>query len=354
MSAQVEQESGGVPRRVSMTDVARAAGVSQKTVSRVVNGEAHVRPDVARRVQDAILALGFRPNAAARALVTKRSRRIGVVSIGSLLHGPATVLVGLEEAIREAGYSLALVRTGADSAAEIQAAIDALVDEGVDGIALSEPVDAVGETVHVPHAIPVLSISSPKDHDDPSMIVVGADQRSGARRATEHLLTLGHRTVWHIAGPSQWAPARERILGWRDALRDADAAEPALVAGDWTPASGFTAMHTLLQRPDVTAVFAANDHMAIGAMRAIERAGLKVPGDVSVVGFDDTPESEYLSVPLTTVRQDLGEVAREGVHRLVRAVEGANAGTQRLMPVQLVVRESTTGPNPLRRPIRPV
>ncbi|WP_033338608.1 LacI family DNA-binding transcriptional regulator [Catenuloplanes japonicus] len=338
-----------------MNDVARAAGVSQKTVSRVVNGEPHVRADVVARVRAAVEELGFRPNAAARALVTRRSRRIGVISIGGLLHGPAAMLAALEREIREAGYAVALIRTAASTPAEIQAAMDALAAEGVDGIILSEPVDNAtitaagpeGDTedhgegaVAAPPGIPLLTVA-PGDHDDPAAIQVGVDQSGGARQATAHLLALGHATVAHIAGPQAWAPARQRLHGWRAALLDAGAPVHDPVEGDWSPASGFAAMRELLERRKPTAVFAANDHMAIGALRAITEAGLGVPADVSVVGFDDLPEAEFLSVSLTTVRYDPAEVARHGVRRLIQAIARGAGSPPHLTRTELIVREST-------------
>jgi DNA-binding LacI/PurR family transcriptional regulator len=174
---------------------------------------------------------------------------------------------------------------------------------------------------------------------------MGADEMAGARSATQHLLTLGHHTVHHVGGTEGWAATARRVEGWRGTLSDAGIEAPPVVHGDWSPRSGYEATAELLRRDGVTAIFAANDHMAIGAIRAVEQAGLRVPDDVSIVGFDDAPEAEFLSTPLTTVRQDFAEVTRLAVHRLVRTIEGRPpAERRRLIPAQLVVRESAVPP----------
>ncbi|MFE7504069.1 LacI family DNA-binding transcriptional regulator [Promicromonospora sp. NPDC057488] len=384
-----------------MTDVARRAGVSQKTVSRVVNGEPHVAEPIRARVQAVIEELGFRPNAAARALVTRRNQRIGMVTMGTALYGPTSILQGVDAALRGTGYHLSVARTQGGGVADLQAAIDELTAQDVAGLVLSEPIDLGHPELRLPAGLPVLSFDSPTaeppagktsadktqadktqadktqadktradetpadwtqaDAGRPGELVLGADEIAGARAATAHLLSLGHRTVHHVAGTAGWAATARRISGWRGALADAGVEAPAVLHGDWSPRSGYEATRELLRRaagapdaaPDttpvpapVTAIFTANDHMAIGAIRAVEQAGLRVPDDVSVVGFDDAPEAEYLSTPLTTVRQDFAEVTRLAVHRLVRAIEGRPpAERHRLVPTQLVVRESTAPPS---------
>ncbi|MCJ1674637.1 MULTISPECIES: LacI family DNA-binding transcriptional regulator [unclassified Rathayibacter] len=341
-------------RRVSMADVARAAGVSQKTVSRVVNGEAHVSPEIGERVATAIRTLGFRPNAAARALVTQRSRRIGMVTMSTSLYGPSAILDGVEQASRAAGYSLSVVRTAQNSGAELQEAVDALVDQGVDGIILSEPVDLGHPRLTIPADVTVLSFDHPSEAHRPEELVVGTDEAGAARSATEHLLALGHETVWHIAGAGTWSATRRRIDGWRTALADANAAEPPVLSGDWSPRSGAEAMASILHRRDVTAVFAANDQMAVGAIHAAEAAGLRIPEDLSVVGFDDDPISEFLHRPLTTVKQDFAEVTRIAMHRMIRTLDGhAPTERHRSVPAQLIVRASSGPANPERAALAP-
>ncbi|MGI5191759.1 LacI family DNA-binding transcriptional regulator [Promicromonospora sp. CA-289599] len=343
----------GAAPRVSMTDVARRAGVSQKTVSRVVNGEPHVTEAIRARVQAVVDELGFRPNAAARALVTRRNRRIGMVTPSTSLYGPASILEGVDGALRGSGYHLSVARTQGSGVGDLQAAIDELVAQDIAGLVLSEPIDLGRPDLRIPNGLPVLSFGSPRVGSPsateaiarPDELVLGADETAGARSAVEHLLALGHRTVHHIGGTEGWSATARRIAGWRAALSDAGIEVPPVVHGDWTPRSGHEAAVGLLRRAGVTAIFAANDHMAIGAVRAVEQAGLRVPEDVSIVGFDDAPEAEFLSTPLTTVRQDFAEVTRLAVHRLVGTIEGRPpAERHRLVPARLIVRESTAPP----------
>ncbi|GLP69640.1 LacI family transcriptional regulator [Streptomyces sp. TUS-ST3] len=341
----------GRPRRgPGMTEVARAAGVSQKTVSRVVNGEPHVSPEVRDRVLRAVQELGYRPNNAARALLLGRYRRIGVVSLGSALYGPATLLLALERAMHRAGYSFALA--GTLEGQPVQVAVETLLEQGVDGIVLSEPIDD-GTPLRVSADLPVVSLGEGVEVGQGESAVVGADGFVAARTATEHLLALGHRTVWHIPGPHDWWAARDRLRGWREALAAAGAPEPPLpVEGDWSPASGYAAGRRLAELSDVTAVFAANDDMAIGALRAFTEAGLSVPGDVSVVGFDDIPAAAFLSPPLTTVRQDFTAVADRAVDVLTAMIEGSPAPAERTdIATELTVRASS---GPVRAPAPPL
>ncbi|MCT9079579.1 LacI family DNA-binding transcriptional regulator [Streptomyces fulvoviolaceus] len=340
-------------RGPGMTEVARAAGVSQKTVSRVVNGEPHVSPEVRDRVLRVIRELDYRPNNAARALLLGRYRRIGVVSLGTALYGPSTLLIALERAMQRAGYSFALASTLEGERSEmgvppdgvwgrVSVAVEALLEQGVDGIVLSEPIDD-GTPLRLSAEVPVVSLAEGVELTDGVGAVVGADGVAAARLATEHLLSLGHRTVWHIPGPQDWWAARDRLRGWREALAAAGAPEPTLpTPGDWSPASGYAAGRQLAQLSDVTAVFAANDDMALGALRAFAEAGLSVPGDVSVVGYDDIPAAAHLSPPLTTVRHDTTALANHAVDVLIAMIEGRPRPAQHDgIPVELAVRASS-------------
>jgi DNA-binding LacI/PurR family transcriptional regulator len=332
-------------RRPASTDVAHRAGVSQKTVSRVMNGEPYVTEAVRLRVLEAARELGYRRNNVARALTSGRTRRIGVVSLGSPLYGPASMLIELERAARSTGYSLSIVTTFEGDPHGVAGAIDALLTEGVDGIVLSEPIDE-GENIRLELDIPVLSLGRFPGLSGPRVVITGVEGSEAGRVATDHLLQLGHRTVWHVAGPQRWWSARDRLDGWRSALRAAGAVEPPCIEGDWSPASGHAAGVRLARHPDVTAVFVANDDMAIGVMRAFAEAGRRVPEDVSVVGLDDIPIAAYQSPPLTTVRQDFGTLARDGLERLVRQIEDTGDDTSGTpQPVCLIVRQSTSSPS---------
>ena len=330
-------------RRVSMVDVARHAGVSQKTVSRVVNEERYVTDEVRERVQASIDELGFHPNDAARTLVTRRSRRIGVVSMGTTtLHGPTAILAGIEEAVQRAGYALSIVRTAPGGGAEIQAAVDALAGQGVEAIVLSEPVDFSEDPLRIPDGIEVLTFSSEPMTSSPREFTVASDEFAGARDAVWHLLDSGAKSVDHIAGPRNWLASRNRTNGWRVAHDEYGATPGEQLEGDWSPASGRAAMTRLLDRGGCTAVFVANDFMAIGAMSAITDAGLTVPDDIAIVGFDDTDIAPFLTTPLSSVHRDFGALAHAGMRELLARLDGKPPIEAREpVPSQLVIRASS-------------
>ncbi len=326
------------------TDVARLAGVSQKTVSRVFNSEPYVSEAVRERVLAAARELGYRPNSAARALNSGRTRRLGVVSLGSALYGPASLLLGIETQARRLGYAVSVINTAEGDVAGISGAVDALLEQGVDGIVLSEPIDHGPSELDVD--VPVLTLGSFPGLRTPRLVVAGADATSAAATATQHLIDLGHSTVHHVAGPHRWYAARERCAGWLAALDAAGIDPPAHVEGDWSAASGYQAGRDLLPDTSLTAVFAANDDMAIGVIRALVESGIDVPGAVSVVGFDDIPTAAYLNPPLTTIAARHGEYAERGLEALVQAIEGRPSAQQRTVAdgFQLVVRGSTARP----------
>ncbi|SOD66841.1 transcriptional regulator, LacI family [Streptomyces sp. 1222.2] len=346
------QGRGGSHAAPSSTDVARLAGVSQKTVSRVFNDEPYVSADVRRRVTEAAEQLGYRRNNAARALASGRTRSIGVVTLGTALYGPASLLMGVERVVRDTGYALRVVNTVEGDPAGIAGAVDSLLDQGVDGIVISEPIDEAVEGADraLRVAVPTLVIGAPPFVTAPAVLNAGDGADLMARTATEHLLELGHTTVHHLAGPQRWYAARDRLEAWQATLAARGRDIPEVVQGDWSAASGYAAGRELARNRDVTAVFAANDDMAIGLIRALTEAGRRVPQDVSVVGFDDIPVAAYVTPPLTTVRQPFDAVAQEGLKRLVHAIENPDADPLPPSdpPVDLVVRASTAPP-PNRR-----
>ncbi|MEU6351336.1 LacI family DNA-binding transcriptional regulator [Streptomyces sp. NPDC047072] len=337
----------GGPAAPRGVDVAERAGVSQKTVSRVLNGEQYVSEDVRRRVLEAAADLGYRLNNAARALASGRTRTIGVVALGTALYGPASLLLGVERAARDAGYALSVVNTLEGDPGGIGGAMRSLLERGVDGIVVSEPIDE--GTDPLVSEVPVLVLGAPAGAGtDGWTIATGVDSVALARAATEHLLDLGHVTVHHLAGPHQWFAARDRQEGWRQALAARRCPQPSVVTGDWSAASGYAAGRELAARQDLTAVFVANDDMAVGLVRALAEAGRRVPEDVSVVGFDDIPLAAYVLPPLTTVRQPFDAVARDGLRLLVHAIEHPDTDLPAAQdqPVELVVRDSTAPPPP--------
>jgi DNA-binding LacI/PurR family transcriptional regulator len=326
-----DHEAGQTRRLPGMNDVARLAGVSQKTVSRVINNERYVSSHIRERVLHAARDLGYRRNTAARALITGRFDRIGVVSLGTALYGPASLLVALERATRATGLSFMVANTLEGQPGSISQAVDWLLQQGVDGVVLSEPIDE-GEELQLDPGVPVLAFGHMRGLSSGTLVFTGNDGFSAGRAATEHLLGLGHRTVWHVAGPERWWVARDRQEGWRQALQAAGTEISPVLAGDWSPASGYQVGTKLASEPDLTAVFVANDEMAIGVIRALAEAGRAVPDDVSVVGFDDIPAAPYLSPPLI-----------EGVPAPVERAVSDN------LPLQLVVRGSTAPPSSSRR-----
>jgi DNA-binding LacI/PurR family transcriptional regulator len=199
---------------------------------------------------------------------------------------------------------------------------------------------AVDALLHLPPEIPVVAVEAGPDDSFP---VVAVDQHAGAAAATRHLLELGHRNIWHIAGPEGWLEAEQRIEGWRSALRAAAAPEPQLFRGDWSARSGYDVGEHLLAEAGVTAVFVANDQMALGLLRRLHEAGRETPGEISIVGFDDIPEAAYFTPPLTTVRQDFAEVGRSCLHLLLGQIDSrVRSWTRVVVAPELVVRGSTT------------
>ncbi|MFC0623071.1 LacI family DNA-binding transcriptional regulator [Kribbella deserti] len=330
-------------RHPSLADVAAAAGVSHMTVSRVINDTGIVRPATRDRVLAAIEDLGYRPNAAARALATGRTATLGVVTLDSTLYGPASTLYGIERAARAAGFSISVSSVGRPDRASIEEAIETLKGQAVEGIVVIAPHVATTEALnYAPHDIPLVAVSGAAT----AVPVVAVHQAEGARLATEHLLSLGHETVWHVAGPLDWLEAGERERGWRETLEKHGIRPPRVTRGDWSPQSGYDAGKSLAREANLSAVFVANDQMALGLLRAFAEAGINVPGDVHVVGFDDVPEAEFFSPPLTTVRQDFAATGRHTFALLAELMNGASKVQSQLIPPTLVVRESTLNGQP--------
>jgi DNA-binding LacI/PurR family transcriptional regulator len=333
---------GSRRRTAVMADVARLAGVSHQTVSRVINDSAHVRPETRGRVLAAMRTLDYRPNPAARALVTGRSRTLGVVSFDTTLYGPASTLFAIEQAAHAAGYFITIVSLLAMDRASVLGAVDRLRVQGVDGILVITPQEGAAAAVaNLPSAVPVVAVEAGRPGSVP---VVAVDQFAGAVSATQLLLDLGHRTVWHIAGPRDFLEAQQRVEGWRATLDAAGAQAPPLLTGDWSPRSGYEVGRRLAEDPEVTAVFVANDQMALGVLRALHERGRSIPGEISIVGFDDIPEAQYFTPPLTTVRQDFGEMGRSSLRLLLDLMQSGQPPSRLTIAPELIVRRSTAPP----------
>lgn len=326
-----------------MADVAAVAGVSGQTVSRVSNNRSNVDPETRQRVLAAMEQLGYRPNHAARALKAGRFHALGVVSFGLAEHGNARTLQAIAAAAQHQGYSVNVVTVRSGTQKAVAAAFEHLTSQAVDGIILIESTILDTPALRLPLGVPVVVADGDAN---PRFPVVDTDQAAGARSATEHLLALGHATVWHIAGPPDSYSARRREAAWSSVLVKAGRQVPPPCIGDWSARSGYNAGLQLLHKRGLTAVFASNDQMALGFMRALETDGRSVPADVSVVGFDDVSEAEYFGPALTTIAQDFEHVGAECVRLLLDQVSrGTTTGNQvtTLIP-QLVVRASTGKP----------
>jgi DNA-binding LacI/PurR family transcriptional regulator len=331
-------------RGPAMTDVARLAGVSHQTVSRVLNDHPNVKEQTRLRVRAAIAELGYRPNRAARALVTGRSQLIGIVAQNSTLYGPASLLAAFEQAAAEAGFAVSVGSVGRLDRESIAGAVDRHLDQRVAGLVVIAPVASAGAALEeMPAGVPLVTIDG-DPHRAHALVTV--DQVAGARAATQHLLDAGHRTVWHVTGPADWYDAAGRIEGWRQTLRAAGAEVPPPLPADWSAAAGYSAGQMLARMPEVTAVFAANDHLALGILRALSERGRRVPQDVSLVGFDDVPEAAFFIPPLTTVRPDFDAVAQAGLDLLLAQMgeHDRSAPARVVLAPDLIVRESVTPP----------
>jgi len=332
---------GDVPHRPKvavMEDVAELAGVSAMTVSRVLNAPEKVRPETRARVLAAVQELGYRPNSAARVLVTGRSGVLGVVSFDTTQYGPASTLYAIERAARQNEYSVSIASLDALNRRSIAEGVGRLTSQSVDGVIIVAPHESATDGLrHLPPDLPVVAVDA---GDGVPFPVVMVDQHAGAARATRHLLSLGHRTVWHLSGPANWVDASARVAGWRSVLEAEGREVREPLAGDWSARSGHELGRRLASEDDLTAIFVANDQMAMGLLRALREAGLRVPEDVSVVGFDDIPEAAYFWPPLTTVRQDFATVGRLAFQLVLDRIDGF-LGERRLeVEPELVVRES--------------
>jgi DNA-binding LacI/PurR family transcriptional regulator len=329
-------------RRPRMIDVARLAGVSHQSVSRVLNGRPHVSADVKRRVEYAVQALGYRRNTAARALATRKTMNLGVVCVGTSQYGPARTLIGIADAAREHDYLTSLVSLGQFDRASMRAALDHLAADSVDGIVVMAPITAAAAALEGLSAGVPLVMFEPGIDDGGTTIA--HDETLGARLATRHLLELGHETVHHLSGPPGWLGTDARIEGWRQELSVAKRVAHPLFRGDWSSESGYRVGLEQLAQDDVSAVFVANDQMALGLLKAADELGLKVPQDLSVVGFDDMPEAKFFRPALTTVHLDFFGLGRQCVQRLLCLILDETAKLPLVQPPLLIPRDSTSPP----------
>ena len=317
--------SGPRSRPASIRDVARLAGVSHQTVSRVLNGHPSVREDTRTRVLGAMVELQFRPSRAARVLSTRRSETIGVLAAAVGSHyGPASSVSAVEDAARERGFYATVAHLESVSPDAITAAVEDLLGQDVEGIVIVAPRTAVlSHLASLPLNVPIVAAQG-EQRDAGGIPVVSVDQQAGVRMVMRHLLERGHASVLHLAGPPDWNDAQSRRRAYEAELRVAGLPVLPAAIGDWTSDSGYRVGRELLAArgaPEFTAVFSSNDQMALGLIHAFREAGFDIPGDMSVAGFDDIPESAHFWPPLTTVRQDFAALGRRCVAMLIDAID---------------------------------
>jgi DNA-binding LacI/PurR family transcriptional regulator len=346
-----------VNKKVTIKDVAAAAGVSHQTVSRVMNDRPDVARETRRRVWQVIEELGYQPSAIARSLSRQHSYTLGVVTAGLKYIGPSRTLNGITRQAEELGYALLLKELPSFHTVDIKPILNFMVSRHVDGViwAVSE-IGANRERLRqqlndISIAMIFLTMGARED-----MFIVAVDNYQGGRMAARHLLEQGYLRIGHINGPLEWWEARQRKAGWHDALKEAGipATEHRSVSGDWSSASGQKAMAQILDNyPQMDALFVANDQMALGALQLTCKRGIKVPDDLAIVGFDNLPESEFFWPPLTTVRQNLRQLGNTAVRELVRIIDANRLGEEAIQPKvitlrpELIVRESSIKRPPL-------
>ncbi len=328
-------------QRPTIRDVASQAGVSRQTISRVINGDARVAAETRAHVEQVIAAMGFRPNVIARSMARGHSRTLACLSPNLTDYTFACIIEGAEAEARQHGFFL--LSSSAPDEAAFAALVDELVPEGrVDGVMVINPyID--GRYQHISPEVPAILVGARSR--DQRCGSISLDEMRAAQTAVQHLLDLGHRRIALIHGPLAEDCSQDRNAGYAAALQGAGlGVDPALVVGgDWSATSGYAAAQTLLAAGGAfTALFAQNDRMAVGAVRALREAGRRVPEDVSVIGFDDIPLASYFDPPLTTMRQDMHGIGREAARKLIDqvALPEAPAGHANI-PAQLVVRHST-------------
>lgn len=327
-------------RKPTINDVAQLAGVSFGTVSRVLNDAPDVSASTRERVLQIIKDIGYRRNRAATALVTSRSTSIGILSDGSPRFGPVGTLLALENVARKKGYAATVISVEKPYEESVQAALDSLDDTGVGGIIVIAPVvDMAAAVWNATCRVPVEMIAAGAS-STPNVFTYSENQELGARLATQHLIDLGHTDIAHIAGSMDWFDGRVRKRGWEATLRDAGLEPGLCVEGDWSPKWAYeTGLRLVREEKVPQAIFAASDHTALGLIRAFTENGIRVPDDVSIVGFDDVEGSDYFLPPLTTVRQDFNALALMSTEVLLGAMEGRDVDRTPIPPT-LVVRDS--------------
>lgn len=337
-------------KRVTIKDVAHAAGVSTQTVSRVMNKFSYVSEGTRSRVEAVVEQMGYRPSTLARSLSQQRSYTLGVVTFGLKYIGPSRTLNGIADKADELGYMLLMKELDNFETYNIDEVIGSLLARQVDGILWLAPEigddhawlnDRLGD---IP--VPMLFLSMRPRKGISSL---STDNYMGGVMATQHLLDLGKKQIGHISGPATWWEAQERKRGWRETLEKAglDASEQRCTEGNWSSASGEVAFIQLLEKfPNLDAIFVANDQMALSVLREAHRQNIKVPEQLAVIGFDNIPESAYFFPSLTTISQDLQLIGEQAVQNIVTMIQARQENKlidmqAKFIQPNLILRESS-------------
>lgn len=330
--------------RVTMNDVAAQSGVSYQTVSRVINNHPRVAPETRHRVLQVIAETGYRPNKAAQRLASNQSKLLAVIAFGIEHYGPAQMVINIEQSAKETDYEIIIRNVANPRLEDIRNAVQELQQWRVDAIIIVAAVlsNYYDEIAKVMVGIPVVEIDAKPGANVPSLLI---DQYYGSKLATQHLIDLGHRYIAEISGPSNWFGAVSRHDAWVQTLDDTGLTPVASLEGDWSAESGYRRARQLLSHHDFTGLVVANDQMALGAIRQIHEMGLRVPEDISVVGFDDLPEARFFHPPLTTVHQDFASLGEAALNYTIDLIKQPKAPVKQvLVEPQLVVRSSTMPP----------
>ncbi|KQX05855.1 transcriptional regulator [Leifsonia sp. Root1293] len=331
-----------------MFDVARVAGVSHQTVSRVLNNLPGVRASTRVRVEQAMTELSYVPSPAARTLASRRSQTIGLIQAGRPDYGPSNAALAFNEAAHAANYTVTQAGMREIDADSLRAAVQMMVRHNVEAIVLiSGERKALDIIRGIERSVPLVAVSS---EELDGFHRVAMNQYEGARQAVEYLIGLGHADIAHVAGPADSMDATERVRAWSDTLAAHALPQRPAIIGDWQSTSGYAAGRALLGARDAshplpTAVFVGNDQMALGVLHAFRDAGVRVPGEVSVMGFDDIPEAAHFAPPLSTMRQDFSGLGRDIMAVVLDVlVDEQKAGDRAGRVSEMVVRESTAPP----------
>ena len=328
-------------RRPTIKQVAKAAGVSTQTVSRVINDRPDVAQETRERIQQVIVELGYQPSALARSLIQQRSFTLGVVTAGLKYIGPSRTLNGITSQAEKMGYTLLLKELSRFDTEDIEPILQTLLSRHVDGVAWAVP--EVGDNhcwvdkALAKITVPIVFLAMEKRSD---LTIVHYDNFLGGKMATEHLIGQGYRHIGHISGPMDWWESRQRKAGWQATLKEfgIEPLELHCTEGNWSSASGDIAFHQLLdQYPDMDAIFVANDQMALSVLQTACRDGIAVPSQLGVVGFDGLAETPYYWPPLTTVVQDQLLLGSTVIEEIVNSIENLRTSGMPSKPRTIVL-----------------